>query len=571
MLSELTIRNFAIIDHLELIFDEGLNVLTGETGAGKSIILDALGLLCGDKAEKNSFFEEDEPIVVEALFRLEASDGLSALLSGLDLALEDGELLVRREVTVAGRSRCRINSQMVRLQDLKVLGEFLAAIHSQHDSHALLDEKKHSRFFYGLGGAGFQKHWQDWQVDFEDYARLKKRALDAEERLREIERERARLQIEVEEIGTLNLSAGEEEELNQRHSALVHSQEIQERLLSIQSFLDASSEGSLMHQFAFMNKELKALHALDTRSLTTQEALNSLVLNFEDLRERVSDFEDAISNTSGEELESLEERIASIESLKRRFGGSVEEVLSYERQAAETLFSLEKESRELQGLGDRIPALERELVQKAAKFTALKSDLKKEIEKRVHETLVSLAMPHARFEVGFIPDASGFEVGQENSQRLGPEGFERIRFLLSPNQGQPLMPLAKVASGGEVSRVMLALRKVFAAVQTVGTLIFDEIDTGIGGDTAHRLAEVVAEIARSRQSIVITHLVQMALPASAHFRVEKEIRNNRTLSSVRKLEADQRKEELVRMMGLSGQDVGGEIVDQMLRRHQEAK
>ncbi|MBW7874821.1 MAG: DNA repair protein RecN [Candidatus Cloacimonetes bacterium] len=569
MLQELIISNFVLIDEISLVFSPNLTVFTGETGAGKSIMLDALELLCGGKAEKNAFRDPLKPLKVQGLFRISKNSGLWAELEELGVSIEDEDenLILKRELSPQGKNRCFINSDMVRVQDLKKISGWLVNIHSQHETHSLLDPKSHPEFFYALGGQELNSLLVAYREKFEEFRSLwqKKQKMDA--RRREILREKDRLSLEVEEISSLNLVRGEEEELALRHKALVNAQEIGIKISNILSFMDGSSEGSLMYQLALMTRDIRSLAVLDPRSSELVDVLGQIELQFEELSSRLQDYEDVSRSGSDYDLDSVESRMAQIENIKRKYGADIEAVLELEKENAETIFSLMREEKELDSLDHLLPVKSRELYQDALALKALKEKARVRVENEVSQCLARLNMPEARLDIRFVNREGSLEfVLDQKTVALGPDGLESVEFYLKSNSGQQPSPLAKIASGGEISRVMLAFKKVFASVKTSQTLIFDEIDTGIGGDTAHRLAEIVQEISSLRQAVVITHLAQMALPANRHYRVDKIVEKSGTISKVVLLTASERKTELKRMLGLTSEDIPDETLNRMLQK-----
>lgn len=569
MLQELIISNFVLIDEISLVFSPQLTVFSGETGAGKSIMLDALELLCGGKAEKNAFRDAQKPLKVQGLFRIPKDSGLWQDLEGLGVSVEDGDesLILKRELSPQGKNRCFINADMVRVQDLKKVSGWLINIHSQHETHSLLDHKSHPDFFYALGGNELNSLLLAYRARFEEFRSLwqKKQTMDA--RRREIIREKDRLSLEVEEISSLKLVVGEEEELAFRHRALVNSQDIAIKISNMQTFMDASTEGSLSYQFALMKRDARGLSLMDPRSAGISEILEQIEMQFEELRSRLQDYEDMASSSSEYDLESVESRMAQIESIKRKYGPDILAVLELERENAETIFALMREEKDLDSLDHILPAKARDLYSDALALTKLKEQAKLRVEEEVSLCLSRLAMPDARLDIHFVKRESSLDVLVDDKMvSLGPDGLESVEFYLKSNSGQPAYPLAKIASGGEISRVMLAFKRVFAAVQPSQTLIFDEIDTGIGGETAHRLAEIVQEISSLRQSVVITHLAQMALPADRHYRVDKMVEESKTVSRVVLLNQMERKQELKRMLGLSSEDIPDETLNRMLQK-----
>jgi DNA repair protein RecN (Recombination protein N) len=555
MLLELNISNFALIDTLQISFSEGLNIITGETGAGKSIILSALNLLCGSRYDSLSARNSDEAVWVEALFQVDLQSPFRQKLEDCGLDEDETECLIRREVSKSGRSRCSINRKLLRLSDLKLLAPLLVNIHSQHETQQLLNPKSHFTFFSAFAGDGFMKEVDVYQALYRKYLDLERKRSLAQERGFQIEREKSRLEAELSEISCIEPRVDEEEALNSRHKVLVNQSDIRESLGRIQSVLDASKEGTLSYQVATTSQELGSLAELDNGIHSLVERFSTLTMLLDEFKDELASYASDQSLVEPEALETVEERMGQIEKLKRKYGGALQEVLAYEKSASDQLFQLMKEESELGELEERQAELKTSLVNQSRKLTRCKAQTAATLKTEVNITLGRLSMAGACFEVKLIPPPSGLRLQFEGKEiALGEDGAESVEFYLASHVSKQAMPLTKIASGGEISRIMLALKNCFAHIHPVQTFIFDEIETGIGGETAHRLAEVLEQVAAQRQSIVITHLPQIALKAKAHFLVEKITQANSVLTQVRKLKSDEGSKEISRMMGIQSED-----------------
>jgi DNA repair protein RecN (Recombination protein N) len=564
MLQKLIIENFAIIDQLEVSFDSTLNVFTGETGAGKSIILDALNLLCGGKFDSACVRNPKISVLVEAEFCFGPENNVTEKLMEQGIKITtDGLLDIRREITPGGKNICKCNGRQIKVNDLKNIAPFLVNIHSQHQTYQLLSPSTHFTFFLEFSKPDFQKMLTDYQKDYEQYRGLLQQRNFAEQRKAEIIAEKKRLEEDLEIISTVEPGIDEEKELDKRHRFTVGLAEISTHVQNIASILDPDDEYSINSALIKMRRELDGLQRLDKEAVKLLKLFDESSLMFDELKGEIGIYESRLEGANPEEIYEIEKRMANLEHLKRRFGLSIPEILEYEKQAAEKLFTLIREEQGFENMDDLIKQLGNQLATKAHKLTDAKKAVKKRLEQEINRTLEQLNMSGAEFEVHFYRKENFLSVGEEKLP-VGNEGSEATEFYLRSNKGQDSLPLAKVASGGEVSRLMLALKKAFTGGHPAQTFIFDEIDTGIGGDTAHRLAEVLREISLSRQSVVITHLAQIALAADAHYLIEKKICEGRTESSIRFLNPEERNTEILRMLGMERNDPqANELIKEM--------
>jgi DNA repair protein RecN (Recombination protein N) len=555
MLLELSISNFAIIEQLQIAFSPGLNVITGETGAGKSILLAALGLLCGQRVKSGAARNPEKPIWVEALFSPGTDPKLGEALINLGLEKPEEEFLIRREILPTGRNRVSLNGHLLRVGDLQTLSAYLVNVHSQFDTYQLLDSRTHFDFLKGLAQEEFKDLFTGYTKIYSQYRELVKRRETAEQRSLEIERTREHLESEINEISIVSLRIGEEEELNREHQSLANQEKIASLLIELKQSLDRGEENSLVGVTHRISALLESLKCLD-------DSADSLYDSFEDLRIRLEEFCDGIGNYqsrceqgSERSLDDVESRIGEVEKLKRKYGIDISAILSYEKEAAEALFELGKEQISLEKLDKDIEESAAELIKISGKLLKMKKRAAVILEERVNSVLKRLALPGAQFLVNFECNTSGIVATYGgDTLNLGPEGSEKVEFYFSSHQSQEPAPLKTIASGGEISRVMLALKACFASIHSIQSFIFDEIDTGIGGETAHDLAQVLTEVSKDRQSIVITHLPQIAVCAQEHFKVERETRAKEVFTQILCLSREQAREEVGRMMGVRASD-----------------
>lgn len=560
MLLELRVKNFALIENLQISFGDTFNVLTGETGAGKTILLQALGLLGGAKFLTGSARNENLDVVVEALFTPKHDSNLIKLLDELGLEYERDEWVLRRVIQSNGRNKCSLNGNLLRVQDLKKLAPFLVDVHSQHQTGQLLDPKNHLSFLLGYCPENVREQLKIYRTKVKAYRDLRLRQENSDQYGQKLTREIAQLEIELQEIEDVRPEVGEEKLLTETHLRLVNSGEIQTLLHDCRSFLDPSEDRSVIDDLFRMEQKLESLQKLDGRFNIGVEALQAVNVQLEDLRQTLAVFESEIENVSAQEIFDVEERLGNLEKLKRKYGATVEEVLEYENRAAEKLFNLQREYQELGNLDSEVTELGSQLIVLADELNNQLEDLGTELAEQIQEQLFELQMKDATFAIKFEDSFTGQSVKLLHNNELRSLGLRSPRdcqFFMSANKGMDSLPLSKVASGGEISRVMLALKLIFSEVHPAQTFVFDEIDSGIGGETAHAVADVLKKISlKNEQNIlVITHLPQVAVKASRHFKVQKKTREDVTITTVELLEDIEVREEISRMMGLKGSSI----------------
>ena len=535
MLSLLHIENIALIEGADIQFDPGFNVLTGETGAGKSIVVDSISAVLGERTSRELIRTGAKSAVVHAVF----TD-----VPHLDWMEANGipggeELLLQREIQTDGRNVCRVNGRPVTVTQLRELGRQLLNIHGQHDGQQLLDPACHLGYLDRFGHT--QPLLEAYRKEYGALTAIRKQ-IDALE-MNEAERTRRidTLNYQIKELERAQLKAGEDEELDRRKNLLRGAERLMDALQAAEYALngDEDSQGavSLIGQ---AEGEIRTAVRYGQEFSELSEVLTQLRCLAEDAAERVSDLFRGL-NFSPEELDELESRLDVIYRLKKKYGSTVAEMLDYLEQCR-------KELDEIQFADDTIARLEKEQQQlyKAAqsKAAALSEERKKaaeQLQNRVQEELSQLDMPKVCFRVEFLEKAG--QLGMDES------GCDEVQFLMSANVGEALKPIQKVASGGELARIMLALKNVLAEDDGIGSLVFDEVDTGVSGRAAQKVAEKMAQVAGHKQVLCVTHLPQIAAMAHTHFSVEKGERDGRTYTRVNRLEREQRRQELARLMG----------------------
>ena len=541
MLVELHVTNFALIDRLDLTFGAGLNILTGETGAGKSIIIDALGLALGGRAGSDLIRTGAAKATVEAVFDLTHAPGevrRRLAEAGLDGEEEEDTLLVTRElVRAGGKSQCRINGRLMPVAVLKEIAEGLVDVHGQHEHQSLLAADRHVDILDNWGGKDALALRQSVAALFGEANTLKRER----ERLRTDARERARMldlyRFQQEELDGASLQPGEEEELAADRSRLANSEKLSAAASDAYATLSGAERGA--GALDALNAALAAVEhvaALDENLSPLAETLQSAVSYAEDAARELRVYQESVE-FNPERLEEIEARLDLIRTLKRKYGDTLEEIIAYGAELAGKLDALENSEAREEGLTLAIAKVEDKLNAAAARLTKARRKASENFAAGIARELADLGMAATQFEVSI------------EAQAVTSKGADRVEFLLSPNPGEPLRPLAKIASGGEMSRIMLAMKSVLARTGAIPTMIFDEIDVGVGGRTAQTIGDKLVALAQGAQIMCITHLPQIASRVGTHFFIEKQVHEGRTTVSVAPLDSEGRIEEIARMLG----------------------
>ena len=545
MLSNLHIENIAVIESADIAFDRGFNVLSGETGAGKSIVIDAISAILGERAYREMIRTGADRAFVSGVF-----DGVPELpWFGEYQVPWESEVLIQREILSDGRNLCKVNGRGVTVGQLRALGASLVSIHGQHDSQQLFDEAKHLELLdaFAANGELLVDYRSAYDKAASIHADLSRLNLDEGEKLRRVET----LQHQIKELEKAALQPGEEEILSQRQKLLMNAEKLTDALQEAVSALcgDENTDGAC-DQLNLASRRLGSVARLDERAASLLERVQELSYTLSDLSEEVQDYTDSL-NTSEEELDEIGARLDLIHRLKRKYGASCEEMLAYlDRAKAELddiVFADEKKAR----LQKELEAALAVAHQKAGTLRVSREQAAERLSGQILSELTDLNMPKVRFRVDFT------------DTKLTPTGSETAAFLMSANVGEALKPLSKVASGGELARIMLALKNVLAGQDAVGTMIFDEVDAGVSGRAAQKVAEKLRKVAAGRQVLCVTHLPQIAALAEHHLLISKSERQGRTYTSVTPLDRNGRIQELGRMIG------GTEITETTLKSAEE--
>lgn len=539
MLVELAVEQIAIIDRLNLRFEPGLNVLTGETGAGKSILIDALSLALGERAEAEMLRAGAEHAQVTAVFDVSSSPHLLARLQELGVIPEDSLLYLTRELFAGGRSQARVNGRPVPVATLKAVGDLLVDLHGQHQHQSLFNLNEQMRFLDQWCG----EKTLALKAELGNCVR-EMRALQRDlSGLQADARERAHLldlyTFQKQEIEQARLVPGEEEELVAEERRLAHAERLFATAETAHELLTAG-EPSAVDLLAQSVRALGEVLPVDADLQPLMENLRNALYAVQDTAGELRAYRDRVE-FNPERLSEVQERLHLIRTLKRKYGDTVEAVLEYLRKVTEKMRSLQGGEERAEEIVDELEQKKQRAQGLAAELSKLRREGARRFEQAVAQELSELAMPRARFEVKLTP------------KPLETDGADAIEFLIAPNPGEPPRPLSKIASGGELSRVMLAIKSVLADIEDVPTLVFDEIDIGIGGRTAGVLGEKLHSLSTRRQILCITHLPQIASRARLHLLIEKRETEGRTVTAVTPVEGDARVREIARMLGDTGE------------------
>ena len=536
MLCQLSIENIALIDKLELELKNGLNILSGETGAGKSIIIDSLNFVLGERADKSLIRFGTDKASVEAVFEDYLTPSIKDCLDDLGIEAED-VLILRRKMSADGKNECRINGRISTLSALKSLTELLVDIHGQHEHQSLLKSTNHIKLLDKLGEKKIATVKGEVEKNFEDYTSLKKEFLrfgNADERERKLDI----LSFQIDEIEKADVKDGEEDELLSARKRIRNMEKIISALEGAKNLLDGYDSQSVSASIKNANSLLNTISSYDEKIVPIADRLDSCKVEITDISETLSDMLQKLDFDS-RSAEQIEERLEVVRTILRKYGGSYESLQKFYEEAT-------KEAQTLSNATERVERLETEIKVAAEKLLASAKELSQErrkiadkFEKDITKELCDLGMGGSTFKVEI--DTT------DDVDQISANGADSVEFLISPNVGEPLKPLAKIISGGEMSRFMLAFKNILAGVDDIGTMVFDEIDTGISGNISQVVSEKMCNISRARQVIAVTHMPSLASMADNHYLISKSTENGKTLTHVDLLKDDT--DEVARLIG----------------------
>lgn len=550
MLQELSVKNFAIISSLQLEFQMGMTVLTGETGAGKSIIIDAMGLLTGGRGSSDYIRQGANKCTLEGLFSMPKSQELKKLLEELGIETEEDSLVIQRDISASGKNVCRVNGRIVNITNLKRIGEYLVDIHGQNEHQELMQSERHIDMLDEFGGKKLLTVKEKYTRAYQEYRALEAKVRKRQKNEKEFAQRMDMLHFQSDEIASAQLVAGEEEQLLEERNKLNNFQKIADALTISYAALNGEDDSSLDKIGTSMN-ELASIESLDSEYKTLSDTVQNAYYLLQEASGDLSRLIDGLELDEGR-LNEVENRLELIRQMKRKYGDSIETILSYYEEITKEL----AEADFLEGGTGDLEALLAEK-QQAAHQQALtlrkeRKRLAKELEQQILTELKELYLERTEFEVRFTE----LEHLQEN-------GLDGVEFFITTNPGEPLKPLVRVASGGELSRVMLAMKTIFSQTQGITSIVFDEVDTGVSGRVAQAIADKIYQISENSQVLCITHLPQVAAVADEHYFIEKEIVAGRTETSVRILSEKERVNEIARMLA------GSEITKLTIEHAQE--
>ncbi|MDN4074690.1 DNA repair protein RecN [Fictibacillus terranigra] len=543
MLAELSIRNFAIIDALTISFNKGLTVLTGETGAGKSIIIDAIGLLIGGRGSSEFVRYGTNKAEIEGLFLVDSPHPVFAKAEELGIDIQDGMIVLKRDIMESGKSVCRINGKLVTLSLLKEFGQSLVDIHGQHETQYLMQPEMHLSLLDSFGGDEMEHLISKYQDVYYDYKEMRKQLRNLTENEQQMNQRVDLIQYQLEEISNAELLPNEDEELQEEKLRLGNYEKLFNSLQDSYQSLYGEQKGienisvalSHLQNVAHLDEEL---HQLEENVANHFYALEEAAFTIRNYFETM-EFDPA-------RLDFIETRLNEISKLKRKYGNSVNEILEYACKIEKELDVLQNKDGNIEALRQQLQNQEKLLQKHAQKLGKKRKNLAERLTNEILQELKELYMEKTVFDI--VINSLQQEGGQIREQDFGKYGSDEVEFFISTNPGEPLKPLAKVASGGELSRVILALKSIFSHHQGITAIIFDEVDTGVSGRVAQAIAEKIFRVSEGSQVLCITHLPQVAAMADTHLHISKETSNKRTTTHVVSLETTQKVNEIGRMI-----------------------
>ena len=538
MLLEISIKNFAIIEAISLNFEKGMTVLTGETGAGKSIIIDAMNMMLGARATTDVIRHGAPKAEIEGLFSVENSHALQMIFDEQGIELGD-EIIIRREILQNGRSVSRVNGQMVNLSVLRSIGQYLVDIHGQHDQEELMRPQLHIQMLDGFGDAGFLELKQAYQTNFDAYRKMRKQLLEIKKNQEEHKARIEMLEFQMAEIESASLQPGEDLKLNQERDKLLNHKNIADTLTNAYTMLDNEEFSSLANVRSAMN-DMESLEEYDVEYREISTSLSESYYVLEDVTKRLEDIIEDL-DFDGNRLMQIESRLDLIHAITRKYGGNVDDVLMYFAKITEEYNLLTGNNLSSDDMEAELKKLEVSLVDLATKLASARHNLAQQLEIEIQQELKDLYMDKARFQVQFTKG------------KFTREGNESVEFYISTNPGEDFKPLVKVASGGELSRLMLAIKSAFSRKEGKTSIVFDEVDTGVSGRVAQAIAQKIHKIGQNGQVLAISHLPQVIAIADYQFFIEKISNDHSTVSTVRLLTVEERVEEVAKM--LAGENV----------------
>ena len=567
MLRNLVVKDYALIENLSVDFSNGLNVITGETGAGKSIVIDALSMVLGNRGNKSNIRQGENKMIVQGLFDIGEQPDLLKKCEAFGIVIEEGQLILTRELDEHGRNLCRANGMIITVSQLKTLGESLMDIHGQHEHQSLFQRDNHRQLLDAFGGESSRKYLEETASFADALKKLKIQIDDLEINERELERDKETLQFELDEIEKAGLEIGEDERLEDEKRILENRERLFSNINGAYELLSGESPGQnpIMDAMGLLQENLSEITKIDSSFKPKLELLNGVFSELEGLTFEIRKYLEDMEFNLGD-LDSIEGRLALISRMKRKYGNDINEILAYADKISGRLKTLLNRDKNLQSYYQDYDDMKKKYLMAGKHLHQLRLKSGETLKKSLEKELRELAMEKAQVEISVDYDP----------ERITAKGQDVVEFLISVNPGQSPKPLGKIASGGEISRIMLSIKSIFGSMDAIETMVFDEIDTGISGRTAQVVAEKIQALSatppKGRQIICITHLPQIAAMADQHFMVEKHTGESSVDVLFLPLDESGKKEELARM--LSGAKVTQKTWDhaqEMLELSQKIK
>lgn len=550
MLESLHVKNLALIDELEVTFSEGMNILTGETGTGKSIIIGSINLALGAKADKNYIRTGADYALVELIFSL--NEQQCAKVQEMELPLEEDQVLVLQRKIMAGRSVCRANGESISAGQLKNLAGCLLDMYGQHEHQSLLKPSAYKKMLDDYIGEELGTLKAQLKNKLTDYRKCEEELhnQNADEAVRM--REAKLLEFEINEIGEAALNPAEDEQIEKKYRKLVNARKMKEAVYTVHGLTGYDEEGSAGLAVGHALRELKPLSEYDTE-------LEPLITQLTDIDDLLNDFNRSMAQYRDslefdeEEFMHLEERLNVLNHLKDKYGDTITDILKAQEEKQKILDKLNNYEAYMEQLRGRISKQKKEILILCGQISELRKQAAKPLTEKIKEAMIDLNFLDVEFLISIT----------SNEEEFSADGYDKVEFLISTNPGEALNPMWQIASGGELSRIMLAFKTVFADKDETDTLVFDEIDTGISGKTAWKVSEKLGRLSRNHQIICITHLAQIAAMADTHFMIEKNVINERTVTNIRQISGEESLNELARLLG------SGELTEAVLSNAKE--
>ncbi|MEI0604814.1 DNA repair protein RecN [Brachyspira alvinipulli] len=562
MLKYLEIRNFVLIDKLKINFNNGFNVLTGETGAGKSIIISALELITGEKGSTRMVGANGDRLIVTGCFSLQSSSNIvKSKLKEWNIEINNDELNIKREITKDGKSKSFINNVGVKVAELKELGDLIVDIHGQHEHQSLFNPINHLNFYDSY--LNIDDKLENYKEHYNKLVKLIKQYNEISQNKNTILKEKSFLEYAIDEIENAKLKPNEDEDIKNDITMMSNAESIASSLSSINKDIFGSESGAYIK----LTRSISALQAVskyDNRLSDMASQIEGITLNLEDIKSVLTEIR-AKTKFDPEEMQSLNERLFFINTLKKKYGSNIKDIINYAKEAKEKLESLNFSEDDIQNLKNEIESLREKTSQFAKEISEIRHNRKDEFIKAIENEMNDLGMSSTKFDVEITldEDDDGILVIDGSHVKASSSGIDNIEFIIAPNKQSMFQPLRKIASGGEISRIMLSLKSVLSIGDYCETCVFDEIDVGVGGRIAEVIGEKIASLSKRKQVLSVTHLAQIAIYANNHFKVTKNEGEDIVTSTIEELDDSMRVKEIARMI------TGKEITEASIKHAEE--